>query len=140
MINAEILARCCFKGASSFLQDRDFLVRATRYRRERWVTPDGLDDPGSITRRDRRSFRPDLRRFVLMQHHQGQSTMPRLLACYARWGLRFRSDSWFGWAEREPPGFIAEAQDVLRAGLATSPWVSADDTGARHAGKNGFCT
>jgi len=37
-------------------------------------------------------------------------------------------------------GFIAEAQNVLRAGLETSPWVSVDDTGARHAGKNGFCT
>jgi hypothetical protein len=28
----------------------------------------------------------------------------------------------------------------LRAGLETSPYVSVDDTGARHAGKNGFCT
>ena len=37
-------------------------------------------------------------------------------------------------------GFVSEAQDVLRAGLQTSPFVSVDDTGARHAGKNGFCT
>jgi hypothetical protein len=36
--------------------------------------------------------------------------------------------------------FIAEAQDVLRAGLETLPWVSVDDTGARHAGKTVFCT
>ena len=36
--------------------------------------------------------------------------------------------------------FIAEAQDVLRAGLETSPYVSVDDTDARHAGKNGYCT
>jgi hypothetical protein len=36
--------------------------------------------------------------------------------------------------------FIAEAQDVLRAGLETSSWVTVDDTAARHAGKNGFCT
>jgi hypothetical protein len=36
--------------------------------------------------------------------------------------------------------FIAEAQAVLRAGLETAAFVSADDTGARHAGKNGFCT
>jgi hypothetical protein len=36
--------------------------------------------------------------------------------------------------------FVAEAQDVLRAGLQTSPYVSVDDTGARHAGKNSFCT
>jgi hypothetical protein len=28
----------------------------------------------------------------------------------------------------------------LRAGLETSPFVSVDDTGARHKGKNGFCT
>jgi len=34
---------------------------------------------------------------------------------------------------------IIEAQAVLRAGLETSPFVSVDDTGARHAGKNGFC-
>jgi hypothetical protein len=36
--------------------------------------------------------------------------------------------------------FVSEAQAVLRAGLETSASVSADDTGARHAGKNGFCT
>src|SRR4051812_50115197 len=37
-------------------------------------------------------------------------------------------------------GFVSEAQAVLRAGLETSAYVSTDDTGARHAGKNGFCT
>ena len=36
--------------------------------------------------------------------------------------------------------FVTEAQAVLRAELETSPFVSVDDTGARHAGKNGFCT
>jgi len=36
--------------------------------------------------------------------------------------------------------FTAEAQDVLRAGLETSPFVSVDDTGARHKAKNGYCT
>src|SRR5258708_14295791 len=37
-------------------------------------------------------------------------------------------------------GFLAESRDVLRAGLQTASWVSVDDTGARHAGRNGFCT
>jgi len=37
-------------------------------------------------------------------------------------------------------GFLDEARDVLRAGLETSPWVSVDDTGARHKARNGFCT
>ena len=36
--------------------------------------------------------------------------------------------------------FLAESRDVLRAGLQTASWVTVDDTGARHAGRNGFCT
>jgi hypothetical protein len=37
-------------------------------------------------------------------------------------------------------GFLAEASEVLRAGLQTAPWISVDDTGARHKAVNGFCT
>ena len=40
----------------------------------------------------------------------------------------------------EPSFACSVARDVLRAGLQTSAWVSVDDTGARHQGKNGFCT
>ena len=29
---------------------------------------------------------------------------------------------------------------MLRAGLETAAWITVDDTGARHAGSNGFCT
>ncbi len=36
--------------------------------------------------------------------------------------------------------FLAENRDVLRAGLQTAAWVTVDDTGARHARQNGFCT
>ncbi|MGH7098176.1 MAG: IS66 family transposase [Stellaceae bacterium] len=37
-------------------------------------------------------------------------------------------------------GFLAENREVLRAGLQTAAWITVDDTGARHAGKNGDCT
>ena len=36
--------------------------------------------------------------------------------------------------------FLIESREVLRAGLQTAAWITVDDTGARHAGKNGFCT
>jgi hypothetical protein len=39
-----------------------------------------------------------------------------------------------------PDIFITEARDVLRAALEASPWITVDDTGARHAEKNGFRT
>ena len=37
-------------------------------------------------------------------------------------------------------GFLVESRDVLRTGLQTASWITVDDTGARHAGRNGFCT
>jgi hypothetical protein len=36
--------------------------------------------------------------------------------------------------------FLAEARDVLRTGLQTASWITVDDTGARHKGRNGVCT
>jgi hypothetical protein len=36
--------------------------------------------------------------------------------------------------------FLTESRDVLRAGLQSASWITVDDTGARHAGGNGFCT
>jgi hypothetical protein len=36
--------------------------------------------------------------------------------------------------------FAAEADGVLRAGLSSAPWITVDDTGARHRARNGVTT
>ncbi len=36
--------------------------------------------------------------------------------------------------------FEIEQQQVLRVGLETAKYIHTDDTGARHKGKNGYCT
>src|SRR5260370_35561324 len=41
---------------------------------------------------------------------------------------------------KDQDGFLAEARDVLRAGLISAAWITVDDTGARHKATNGFCT
>ena len=53
-------------------------MHAVRYLRERWVTPDGKTIIAPLPDGTRGHFGPDLRRFVLMQYHQSQTTLPRL--------------------------------------------------------------
>ena len=141
LIRIEVPSGSTFKGLESFLvQDLVISATATCYLRERWVTPDGRTILAPLPEGIEGHFGPELRRFVLVQYHQGQSTMPRLLALLRSVGVAISKRQLVRLLNENHEGFIAEAQDVLRAGLQTSPWVSVDDTGARHAGKNGFCT
>ena len=130
-----------FKGHEPFLvQDLVILGCATCYQRERWVTPDGRTILAPLPEGIDGHFGPELRRFVLMQYHQGQSTLPRLAALLRSVGVSISKRQLQRLLTDKQDDFVAEARDVLRAGLETSPYVSVDDTGARHAGKNGFCT
>src|SRR4051794_33343271 len=130
-----------FKGYEPFLvQDLVISATATCYLRERWVTPDGRTILAPLPEGIDGHFGPELRRFVLMQYHQGQSTLPRLATFLRSVGVAISKRQLQRLLTDQQDSFVAEAQDVLRAGLETSPFVSVDDTGARHAGNNGFCT
>src|SRR6201999_3755300 len=74
------------------------------------------------------------------QYHQGQTTLPRLAALLRSVGVSISKRQLQRLLTDKQESLVAEARDVLRAGLETSPWVSVDDTGARHKAKNGFCT
>jgi Transposase IS66 family len=130
-----------FKGHEPFLvQDLVISARATCYRRERWITPDGRTILAPLPEGIDGHFGPELRRFVLMQYHQGQSTLPRLAVLLRSMGVSISKRQLQRLLTDKQESFVAEAQDVLRAGLETSSFVSVDDTGARHKGRNGFCT
>ncbi len=130
-----------FKGYEPFLvQDLVISATATCYRRERWMPPDGRTILAPLPEGIDSHFGPELRRFVLMQYHQSQSTLPRLATFLRSVGVAISKRQLQRLLTDKQESFVAEAQDVLRAGLETSAYVSVDDTGARHAGKNGFCT
>jgi hypothetical protein len=130
-----------FKGYADFLvQDLVLRARCIRYRRERWLTPDGhlvvAPLPGGVNGH----FGPELRRFALTQYHQGQVTLPRLVAQLQAVGLAISKRQVMRLLIGNQQRFLAEARDVLRAGLAQAPWITVDDTGARHKAANGTCT
>ena len=130
-----------FKGYEDFVvQELVLRPHAVRIRRERWVTPGGetvvAPMPAGITGH----FGPELRRFVLLQYHQGQVTMPRLVSQLRAFGIDLSKRQLVRLLNADTHAFRDEARAVLRAGLETAAWISVDDTGARHQRKNAFCT
>jgi hypothetical protein len=122
------------------VQDLVLRVEVTRYRRERWLTPDGRTVIAPLPAGVAGHFGPELRRFVLAQHHQGQVTVPRLVAQLRAIGVSISKRQIMRLLIAGQDEFRREARDVLRAGLQTARWVTVDDTGARHKGANGVCT
>ena len=122
------------------MQDLVLRVRVIRYRRERWVTPDGRTVIAPLPPGVSGHFGPELCRFVPMQYHQGQVTVPRLIAMLQAIGVDISKRQVMRLLIADQDAFLAEARDVLRTGLATARWITVDDTGARHKGANGVCT
>jgi hypothetical protein len=130
-----------FKGYEPYqVQDLVLTARVVRYRRERWLTPQGETIVAPLPSGIRGHFGPELRRFVLMQYHQGQVTVERLVTLLQAIGVSISKRQVMRLLIEGQDGFLTETREVLRAGLQTAGWVSVDDTGARHGGTNSVCT
>ena len=130
-----------FKGYASFVvQDLVIRPHVVNFRCERWQTPDGAMVTASLPAGIHGHFGPELRRFVLAQYHQGQMTVLRLVTLLRSLGIFISKRQVVRLLIAGQDNLLAEARDVLRAGLSSAAWITVDDTGARHKSTNGFCT
>lgn len=131
-----------FKGYRDFVvQELTIQVRNTRYRLARWVTPDGKVLTGELPAAlNNRHFGPQLISYILYQHHHCQTTQPLLLEQLREWGIDISSGQVNQLLLDDHEAFHAEKDALLQAGLAASDYVTVDDSGARHQGKNGYVT
>jgi hypothetical protein len=116
-------------------------TQTTRYRVERWLTPTGELVTGSLpVEAVIGHFGPTLRCFVLYQYYHAQVTEPLILEELREWGVKISSGQLHRIITEGKDEFHAEKAKILEVGLRVSGHIHVDDTGARHQGKNGYCT
>ncbi|SOC48336.1 hypothetical protein SAMN05892877_1521 [Rhizobium subbaraonis] len=130
-----------FKGYKDcFVRDLVLRVEVVRYRRECWVTPEGDTITAQLPAGIRGGFGPNLRRFCLMLHAHGQVTTQRMTTLLNDVGVEISKRQVVRFLTERLDGFHAEDAAVLHAGLVSAPFVTVDDTGARHANRNVYTT
>ena len=81
-----------------------------------------------------------LRGFILYQHHQCRVPQPLIIEQLRELGIDISTGQINRLLICDKELFHAEQKEVLVAGLSTAEYIHTDDTGARHKGKNGYCT
>ena len=111
-----------------------------RYLLERWQTPDGNYIVGQLPPEVQGHFSPELKRFILYQYHHCHVTQPLLLEQLWEWVVFISSGQLNRILAEDKDVFHKEKDAILSVGLKVSDYINVDDTGARHDGKNGYCT
>jgi hypothetical protein len=129
-----------FKGYADFIV-RDLVIRphVVNFRCQRWQTPQGDRITAALPDAINGHFGPQLRRFVLAQYHQGQVMMPRLLALSHSFGILISKRQLVRLLIAGQDGFLNEACDVLRAGLASAACITVDEYRGAPPGCERFC-
>lgn len=113
------------------------------YRRERWRTPQGETIVAALPDSVRfigGHFDVSLHRFIVYQYYHCHVTQPLILEQLLELGVDISAGQVNRIITEGKDCFHSEKDEILRVGLQVSDYVNADDTGARHKGKNGYCT
>jgi Transposase IS66 family len=134
-----------FRGFEPYVvQELVIENKNTRYLRARYELPEGgsvlASLPPGVLPIGGGHFGANLIAYILDQYHQAQVTEPLLLEQLWEYGIDISSGQLHHILTENKESFHQEKDEILAAGLLESSYVGTDDTGARHRGKNGYCT
>ncbi len=138
----EIPEGSTFKGYTDYtVQDVQIHPHNIRHRLEKWETPDGRYLVGQLPESVKDGhFGPTLVGFILYQYYHGHVTQPLLLEQLWEYGIDISSGQLSRVLTENKESFHDEKEEILAICLQVSRSVQVDDTGARHQGRNGYCT
>ena len=125
---------------------QDILLRRNniKYEREIWRSKDGAKRmiaalPSSIAGRD---FGEEVRRYIISLYNESHVTQPIIYSHLTNLGVDISTGAinFILNEDKSNQVFEEELMDLVEKGIGMTKEIRVDDTGARHKGKNGFCT
>lgn len=138
----EIPATAEFNGYRDYdVQELQLECYTIRFRLAEYLLEDGTTVSGQLPPEYRQGhFGPFLVGYILYQHYQCRTPQPLIYEQLHEWGVEISTGQLHNILSENKQSFHLEQQRVLEVGLATASYIHTDDTGARHQGKNGYCT
>jgi len=135
-------------AGSEFRYYKDFVVQDiiieacnTRFRLKVYETPDGGYVSGQLPAYlNGKHFGSTLIRFILYQYYHCHVTQPLLLEQLQELDVDISTGQLNNILIENKALFHKEKDRILAVGLEVSSYINVGDTGARHKGKNGYCT
>jgi hypothetical protein len=131
-----------FKGYQDFIV-QDFVIGSwnIRYRKARYKTPNGNYVTGKLQNEISKShFGSTLTAFILYQYYHAHVTQPLIFEQLKDYGVDISTGQINRKITEGKDLYHEEKNMILSTGLKFSNHINVDDTGARHNGKNGYCT
>lgn len=131
-----------FNGYRTYdVQELELTRENIRFQLAEYVTVSGETVVGQLPEAYRGGhYGPTLVSYVLYQHYQCRVPQPLIHEQLQDLGIAISTGQINRILIEGKTAFHQEQQSVLRVGLATATYIQTDDTGARHQGKNGYCT
>jgi hypothetical protein len=131
-----------FKGYSDFhVEDLNIEALKIKYRLAVYETPSGEILRGLLpSNLKRKHFGPELIAYCLDQYHGRGVTRPQLLEQLHGFGIAISAGELDSLLIADKELFHEEKVAIFETGKTLSDYLNTDDTGARHDGKNGYCT
>lgn len=130
-----------FNGYREYdVQELHIKAHTIRFKLAEYVSAEGGTVVGQLPAPYDSHYGPTLQAFILYQHHQCRVPQHLIYEQLQAFDIEISKGQVNRILMAENSPFQQEQADVLRAGLECACYVHTDDTGARHQGRNGYCT